>query len=476
MSPDEAAPVGLPRPTTRYRLLKRLALAAVIVLGGVGVTMAIGAVVVVVAMRWRHVAATRRVEAEVSRVRSAGEPLTTKDLYAYHEKRAGAADSTPLWLAALDTFDGRQLMQDGKGLPVVGDGSVEQLGRPEGSELLAAAEALLGKYEETLIAAHAAARAPGNCNLPVRYEDGLNADLSAVSDLRHVARLLQLELRVRTARGDAAGALESLEAIAAAAQTQADRLVVVEFLVGIALSGVVFECAEFLLAEGKLNDDQLAHLQKVVSRLDAKSDLPAALMGERAMGYFAFYNMGTLDQEKNSRLARFNGQLIRPVDCEKYLEVLGEMVACSHEPFPAARNHAKAVDARLSALMKSKNPLDKLSYMTTLLLAPAVPTVFDVCARSVAHRDATIAAIAAERFRRRTSALPARIDDLVPDFLQAVPQDPFDGKPLRWKVERTGLTIYSIGINDQDDGGVEGKPRPNEPDIVVRLPGPTADP
>ena len=125
-------------------------------------------------------------------------------------------------------------------------------------------------------------------------------------------------------------------------------MVLVEFLVGIALSSVVFEYAEFLLAEGKLNDDRLAHLQEIVSRLDAKSGLPAALMGERAMGYFAFYNMGTLAQEPNSGLARFNGQLIRPADCEKYLEVLGELVACSHEPFPAARSKAKAVDAKLS--------------------------------------------------------------------------------------------------------------------------------
>jgi hypothetical protein len=47
--------------------------------------------------------------------------------------------------------------------------------------------------------------------------------------------------------------------------------------------------------------------------------------------------------------------------------------------------------------------------------------------------------------------------DLVPRYLSEVPNDPFDGKPLRLKHTEDGLVIYSVGLDGDDNGGNLGR-------------------
>jgi hypothetical protein len=64
------------------------------------------------------------------------------------------------------------------------------------------------------------------------------------------------------------------------------------------------------------------------------------------------------------------------------------------------------------------------------------------------------AAVAVERFRLAKGALPAKLDELVPDYLEAVPLDPFDGKPLRYSaIDEKSYKVWSIGFDGKDDGG-----------------------
>jgi hypothetical protein len=47
--------------------------------------------------------------------------------------------------------------------------------------------------------------------------------------------------------------------------------------------------------------------------------------------------------------------------------------------------------------------------------------------------------------------LPEALNDLVPDYLDAVPIDAFDGRPLRFRPDRR--IVYSVGADFADDGG-----------------------
>ena len=54
--------------------------------------------------------------------------------------------------------------------------------------------------------------------------------------------------------------------------------------------------------------------------------------------------------------------------------------------------------------------------------------------------------------------LPDTLAELIPTYLDAVPEDPFDCKELRYKKLETGFVVYSVGEDGNDDGG-KGKSR-----------------
>jgi hypothetical protein len=66
----------------------------------------------------------------------------------------------------------------------------------------------------------------------------------------------------------------------------------------------------------------------------------------------------------------------------------------------------------------------------------------------------TITAIALKRFQLKHGNYPADLNSLVPEFLPAVPLDPVDGQPLRYRRNADGtFLLYSVSENGVDDGG-----------------------
>ena len=95
----------------------------------------------------------------------------------------------------------------------------------------------------------------------------------------------------------------------------------------------------------------------------------------------------------------------------------------------------------------------------------------------IVDRSAQIA-IAIERYRRdHAGALPDTLDALVPAYLSEIPADPLTGASLLYRVGSDAYTIYSVGENGVDDGGVLLQPAPSGsarpfvagPDIGVRV-------
>ena len=77
----------------------------------------------------------------------------------------------------------------------------------------------------------------------------------------------------------------------------------------------------------------------------------------------------------------------------------------------------------------------------------------EACRRKTAWVGAMRSLIAVERYRMKYKNWPAKLADVVPDFLQKVPYDPFDGTLLKMAKVADGLIFYSVGPNGKDDGG-----------------------
>jgi hypothetical protein len=91
----------------------------------------------------------------------------------------------------------------------------------------------------------------------------------------------------------------------------------------------------------------------------------------------------------------------------------------------------------------------------TTLIASSIQRTFETCARIEAGDACAKTAVAVTRYRLDHAALPSHLSDLVPDYLDAVPSDPFDGHPLRLAIKSDRWIIYSVGPDRVDDGGTE---------------------
>lgn len=463
--------VILPRPAARWWLVPIAALAVLLFLA------VLTAVAIAFRLRQQHQAAAAAVRAEVRRIQSAGEPITTEEMYAYHRVPPGTVDITEAWMAALYSgFREEQFYADATSLPIVGEGDKERLRPGAPSSRLAAAELFLQKYDATLKAALAAARLEGECRFPLKFEKGIGALLPHAQRMRAVVTLLELNVRVRALRGDTAAALESLEGMFAGSEAMAHQPSLIEHLVRAATLNMALEETDWLLNETQLTDEQLARLQARLSAVDLHSGLSEGLIGVRSMGYHLFHHPeimadAQLTGTKMPLAWGASGRLSRPADCLLYLELLGESIAASSEPFPEAHQRVGQVENRLKAVVGSRNPLEKMQYIVTSAMLPGLATSFDATARGLARRDALLAAIAAERHRLKTGSFPAKLADLVPGFLPAIPTDSFDGQPLRMIASEGEIVIYSVGDDGQDDGGVENSAA-STPDASGHIPGP----
>ena len=91
--------------------------------------------------------------------------------------------------------------------------------------------------------------------------------------------------------------------------------------------------------------------------------------------------------------------------------------------------------------------------LLTRLIFPAVNKIFDASLRAKANLRCAATGIAVERFRLARGRWPDSLDEIPRSLLSAIPLDPFDGKPLKYVQRADGVTIYSIGLDEQDDGG-----------------------
>lgn len=59
-----------------------------------------------------------------------------------------------------------------------------------------------------------------------------------------------------------------------------------------------------------------------------------------------------------------------------------------------------------------------------------------------------------ERYRLAHGTVPESLTALTPKFTAQLPIDPFSGDPLILQLEKQRYTIYGVGPNQQDNGGI----------------------
>lgn len=396
-----------------------------------------------------HVAGARRAAAEVAKIRERGEPATADEMNAFYERPPASQDCTQLWLSATRAFDGPAYATAAQNLPIVGiSGPIPPPGTPWPA--LGDVEKFLQQYATSLKQMHEAADRGGAARYPGDFHEGIAMLLPHVQAARGGARMLILEAHVRAHRGDAAGAADSIHTMFSLAGSLENEPILVSQLVRMAIDGMARQQIEDLLPHVEFADEDLRRWQADMRDIDYDVALRRSLMGERVLGLTVFHDPDGLSDGGGATILSL--RLTRQEDLALYLRFMNRMVDAAERPWPAVRDEAAAIDGDLKSTIAGGG-LARVRYAVTATMLPSLSAAVDSVGRNATANQAADAALAAELFRRRHGRLPANLEELVPEFLPAVPVDRFDGRPLQFTVREGECLIYSVGPDGVDGGG-----------------------
>jgi hypothetical protein len=437
--------------------------------------MALLMLVAAVAIPWMmsNRQAAMKLNAAVQRVKARGEPLTTLELNDYYQPVQGRPDMTKEIMAALAICEAASQKPNAPGLPIVGQGS-DPPPRGQTWSQLAEVEKYLADQQGAINTFHEFARRDGTARFPVDFTPGIATLLPETQRVRAGARALSLQFHVHLHKDEISPAVDCILAQIALARALEREPTLVSQLVQLAIHGMALGHVQALVRQADVSDADLLRLQACLRKMDLQASLKSSLVGERAMCYTVCLDphqmaevVGAPAQGVTREIAE--RQPKRIFDAAKMLELNLRISEGADDSIFKARQEALAAEDELRDL--AGNLVGKLYYTMTLLLSPAYSAGVTAFARTAAGRDSADAAIAAELYRRKNGQWPAKLEDLVPEFLPAVPTDPFTNRPLLMKAAQGSFKVYSVGPDGVDNGGNLSNDQKAGTDMGFDMPG-----
>lgn len=297
--------------------------------------------------------------------------------------------------------------------------------------------------------------------------------LPDVQSSREICGLWRLEAERLAEKGDGDAALAAVRASFNAGRSVGDEPFSISQLVRVACVAVAVKGAERVLGLSEPGDAELLRLQRLAEDEARHPAYRLAMRGERGAfhaGYLALMSGDTsvvdLLGNGEARLApRLSGWVLRQAarrDYPRTLAILNKSVAIAEAP-------AEKQPALEDELRDEIRALPRTAVFARLVV-PAFDRLGDAFRRQQGLARALAVALACERHRRATGAWPSNLSRLVPKYLAAVPADPHDGQPLRYRREAGGAVVYSVGVDRRDNGGnLCANPAKGGCDLGVRL-------
>jgi len=359
---------------------------------------------------------------------------------------------------------------------------------PRGQALTLAERELLAGHvalnDAALAQAREALRLP-KCRYPADYTAGFATSLPHLGKIRGLARTARAAALLTLDRQQTTNVTTHITTMLALAQSLDAEPTLLAQLARVSILAQAANTTERALALPGLGDDELAKIAAHLAAADHPGVLARGLIGERAIGIPLFRTswaeLKRLNDEAGEGPAE--GQNAPPTpgrlpaflrltgvferDLRFYLRTMQALIGLASQPPPRS---LAAKDLVERAAEDAKHNY----YILSGLLLPALAKVTVKEASGLASLRVAQTAMALERFRRANHRLPAALLELCPRFLPAVPADPFDGAPLRYRPLPQGYVVYSVGPDGSDNDGQErpAKASPDEPasyDITVTV-------
>ncbi|WP_309399719.1 hypothetical protein [Cerasicoccus maritimus] len=285
----------------------------------------------------------------------------------------------------------------------------------------------------------------------------INFNIKGVGEYLSYVRVNCLKARLLTINGDPDGALETLlqldQEIKRLANSHGGLVILLSATAGARLTN---EELTYLLSHSQPSKAALKNaLQNYPLRGQLTHGLPAAIKWEFQLA------MSSLDQLENDPQG-----LKYCIDELEYLP--NALISLVYKPNTTKniffaysnqllKNTTLPVDERVEAFPERRSiPRmiiggNVVGEMSAGMLLPIIDKMPYRLLHCDIESEYVYLMLAIRLYEMEHGALPPTLDALVPDYIDAVPLDPYDDQPLRYDAKRA--IIYSVGEDGVDDGG-----------------------
>jgi len=296
-----------------------------------------------------------------------------------------------------------------------------------------------------------------------RLHEGTRISLSHIQDARTIANKIYDESIFAAHQGDGDHVILAFQMAMNNARLLEQSPGLLDLLVALSLRNLGAACVSHALALCQLTDPQLQRLQLI---LDQQTVPPVdQLLKCCRASFFDDWQGARTDSQKRSDFikaytnppdAKATWKEIAQhwIDRIRFEFILSNLTTTQAELLEVT-GHALALNVNhpsqvLNYLQQQKSKSDNVLLKNSL----------DFCEKLVSTRlthlallDSLRAALACERYRLVQGNWPPTLSALVPQYLSAIPLDPFSGQPLLYRLLPDGVVIYSVGTNGVDDQG-----------------------
>lgn len=417
-------------------------------------------IILLVAAVWiAHDQAERALARRIAAIRARGEPVTVQDMV-YAQPNIPDDENMVVQLASAGRASMTVKMneEESKSIPYLGTGRLPPTGERSNDATLSANKAYLARANDALIDLHAALKLQRS-NFMVNWKTpAISILMPELSDLRQAGKLLILECQTLAQQGQREKVEQCLIDFVPIIRALDGCDLLIGALVQIANTALIQDAIERSINLVGLSDATLRELQVALRDAESHPDMKLAFFGERVMF------LDTLEWARSSGAGSVtgltSGSTAPGVDrVWHFIPILPELdIAAGLDQYELTLKAIGAPDAvsiqQISSLDAGVQKMPKYCVMSRTLF-PSFSRPIVLWVRGIGSNRALRAAIAAERFRLANNRWPEILNDLVPKYLEAVPIDPIDGKPIRYAIIPEGIKTWTICDDDknEDNGG-----------------------
>ena len=393
-----------------------------------------------------------KLRARIDAIAAAGYPVTCAELDKWYTIPEDAENAAYTIMDAFWCYREWDKIKS-EPLPLIGQAKLPARTEPLPEDMNAAIAQYIADNNEALALLHKAS-AIEHCRYPVDLNSGFEVQLNHLSKLRKGVMLLNLEAVWHANNDKSQLAAHSVISGFGLAHSLVKEPVFISQLVRMACHGSAVSALERAINRTVFTDEQLVEFERCLMKAEDHTALARAYAGDRCPFLDALKKPESLKSAitgHNMPISPFLDLYIAvglaDMDSLIYLDFIDGYIEITKLPLHQRQKAYDALEARLGSI----------SNIHLLLKnhTPSLLRIIMIELRYMAGMRAARAGLAVERHRLAAGKLPNSLSELVPDYLESVPKDPFDGNEMRYRKLETGIVVYSICEDLSDDGGKE---------------------